>query len=382
VRLPFAWRLERRAVSTPAAQAAALSLGLVAAFVTSALLIISAGASLLQSLAAFYQGAFGDWEAIAETLVQATPLIFTGLAVTLAFRSRLWNIGAEGQFFAGTMAAVWVGTTFAGLPSAALFGLIVAGSTLAGAAWGLIPGWLKARYRTNEVVVTVMMNYIIQYILSFLLSGPWRDPNSFFLQTAAIPEAAYFPRLFAGTRLHAGFLLALLAAGLIYVLLWKTVLGYEIRAYGINTWASRYKGINVTLVIVLVMAISGGLAGLAGGSEVAGLHHRLRLDISTGYGFTGILIALLGRLNPFGVILASILFGGLINGSTGMQIATGVPVALVYAVQGLTLIFVLAADTLSRYRLVRTVPAAAPGVSGAQPARAASDVTGPEGLST
>jgi simple sugar transport system permease protein len=351
--LAIPWRLERRPVSTPASQATGLALGLLGAFVTSALLILSAGASLPVALAAFWQGAFGDWEAIAETLVQSTPLIFTGLAVTVAFRCRVWNIGAEGQFFAGAMAAVWVGLTFGDLPPAVLFILTILGSFLAGAAWGLVPGWLRARYRTNEVVVTVMMNYIIQYILSYLLSGPWRDPNSFFLQTAATPESAYFPRLLAGTRLHAGFALALLAAGLIYILLWKTVLGYEIRAVGNNTWAARYKGINVTLVIVLVMAISGGLAGLAGGSEVAGLHHRLRLDISTGYGFTGIIIALLARLNPVAAILAAVFFGAVVNGSTGMQIVTGVPVALVYAVQGLTLIFVLASDTLSRYQVRR-----------------------------
>jgi len=358
--LPFNLKLERRLDVTPGAQTVALAIGLLGAFATSALLIVSAGAPLGTALAAFADGAFGDWNAIGETLVQATPLIFTGLAVTVAFRGRLWNIGAEGQFFAGAMAAVWLGLKFGTLPPAALFALIVVGSALAGALWGLIPGWLKARYRTNEVVVTVMMNYIIQYILSYLLGGPWRDPNSFFLQSDDIPEAAYFPRLFPGTRLHAGFALALLAAVLVYILLWKTTLGYEIRAFGINTWASRYKGINTTLVVVLVMAISGGLAGLAGGSEIAGLHHRLRLDISTGYGFTGILIALLARLNPFGAILAAVFFGALVNGSTGMQIVTGVPVALVYAVQGLTLIFVLAADTLSRYQLRRVQPAGQP----------------------
>jgi ABC-type uncharacterized transport system permease subunit len=363
--LPFGLRLERRLNVTRGAQAVALTVGLLGALLVTVLLILSAGAPLGTALVSFGDGAFGDWNAIGETLVQATPLIFTGLAVTVAFRGRLWNIGAEGQFFAGAMAAVWLGLKFGNLPAVVLFVLIVVGSTLAGGFWGLIPGWLKARYRTNEVVVTVMMNYIIQYILSYLLGGPWRDPNSFFLQTAEIPKAAYFPRLFTGTRLHAGFLLALLAAGLVYLLLWKTTLGYEIRAFGINAWASRYKGINTTLVIVLIMAISGGLAGLAGGSEIAGLHHRLRLDISTGYGFTGILIALLGRLNPVGVLAASVFFGALVNGSTGMQIATGVPVALVYAVQGLTLIFVLASDTLARYQFRRATAEAQPGLDDA-----------------
>lgn len=348
------FRLERRLQASRGAQTLTLLLALLAAFIASAILIASAGANVPEALAAFVRGAFGDRDALAETLVQSTPLIFTGLAVTVAFRGRMWNIGAEGQFFAGAMATVWVTLTLKDLSPVAMFAAVVVASTLAGAIWGLIPGVLKARYRTNEVVVTVMMNYIILYVLSYVLSGPWRDPKSFFIQSAPIPKSAYFPEIFPPSRLHAGFVLALLSAGLIYVLLWKTVLGYEIRAFGINAWATKYKGINIAWTTIIVMAISGGLAGLAGGSEVAGLHHRLRLDISTGYGFTGIIIALLAQLNPVGAVFAAIFFGALVNGSTGMQITTGVPVALVYAIQGLTLIFVLTADVLSRYQIRRS----------------------------
>jgi ABC-type uncharacterized transport system permease subunit len=202
-------------------------------------------------------------------------------------------------------------------------------------------------------VTTVMMNFIIQFVLSYLLGGAWRDPESFFLQTAVIPEAAFFPRLLPGSRLHLGFALAIGSAVLVYALLWRTVAGYEIRAVGSNERAARYRGISVGMTVVLVMAISGALAGLAGGGEVAGLHHRLRLDISTGYGFTGIIIALLARLNPAGAVVAAIFFGALVNGSTAMQIATGVPVALVQAIQGLTLVFVLAADVLARFQVSR-----------------------------
>jgi ABC-type uncharacterized transport system permease subunit len=326
---------------------------LLAAFIVSSLLIASAGANIVEAWSALVKGAFGSRNAIVETLTQATPLIFTGLAVTVAFRGRVWNIGAEGQFFAGAMAAYWVGSRLEGLPPVLLILMIIVAGCLAGAVWGGIAGFLKARYGTNEIIVTVMMNFLIALVLSYLLSEAWRDPQSYFYQTALIPESAFFPKLLSRGRLHLGFLLSLATAVVVWLLLWKTVLGYEIRAMGINPTASSYKGISIARTTVLVMAISGAIAALGGASEVAGLHHRLRLDISTGYGFTGIIIALLGRLHPAGVIIASIFFGALVNGSLAMQIATGVPVALVGAIQGITLIFLLTAEVLARYRIRR-----------------------------
>jgi general nucleoside transport system permease protein len=330
---------------------AAVALSILA----SALLIATSGANPNEALLALFNGAFGSREAILETIVQATPLIFTGLAVLVAFRGKVWNIGAEGQFWAGAIAATWVSLTFAGLPRLLLLGLILLVSATAGALWGLIPGVLKMRFGANVVIVTIMMNYLIQYLLSYLLSGVWRDPDQFYIQTQKFSAATNFPTFFE-SRIHLGLLVALAIAVVVYLLLWKTPLGYEIRAIGDNPVSSRYKGINVEMTIVVVMLISGAIAGLAGGSELSGLHHRLKLDISSGYGFTGILIALLGRLNPFGVILASIFFGGLVNGSTSMQIFTGVPVALVYVVQGIVLIFLLIAEVAIRYRLERVRP--------------------------
>jgi simple sugar transport system permease protein len=217
---------------------------------------------------------------------------------------------------------------------------------------GGIPAF-KARYGVNEIIVTVMMNFIILLVLSYLLSSAWQDPKSYFYQTAQMPEVSYFPKLFAKGRLHLGFVLALLTAVFVWVLLWKTTLGYEIRAIGINAVAARYKGIDVARTTVILMAISGAIAAMGGASEVSGVHHRLRLDISIGYGFTGIIIALLGRLHPVGVVLAAIFFGALVNGALAMQIATGVPVALVNAIQGITLIFLLTADVLARYQIRR-----------------------------
>lgn len=347
------WKIERRPHSSRAWEAGALLLALFAAFIVSSLLILSAGADIGESLRALVRGAFGSQNAIVETLVQSTPLIFTGLAVTVAFRGRIWNIGAEGQFFAGTMAAFWVATQFENLPPIVLIALVVFVGSVAGAFWGGIAGFLKARYGANEIIVTVMLNFVIMLILSFLLSDAWQDPNSFFYQTALMPESSFLPRLLGKGRLHLGFVLSILTAIFVYVLLWRTVLGYEIRAIGINPTAAGYKGISVATMTIIVLAISGAIAGLGGASELAGLHHRLRLDISTGYGFTGIIIALLGRLHPLGVVLASIFFGALVNGSLAMQISTGVPVALVQAIQGVTLIFLLTAEVMTRYRIRR-----------------------------
>jgi len=347
------WKIEKRTHVSQTWEAGAILLALLGAAIVSALLILSAGADLGESVAALVKGAFGSQGAVVETLVQATPLIFTGLAVTVAFRGRIWNIGAEGQFFAGTMAAYWVGTQFGDLPPTLLLLLVIIAGCLAGAFWGGIAGFLKARYGANEIIVTVMLNFIIMLILSFLLSDPWQDPNSYFYQTALMPESSFLPRILGKGRLHLGFVLSLLSALFVYILLWRMVLGYEIRAIGINPVAASYKGISVAALTLIVMAISGALAGLGGVSELAGLHHRLRLDISTGYGFTGIIIALLGRLHPLGVVLAAIFFGALVNGSLAMQIATGVPVALVHAIQGVTLIFLLTAEVMTRYQIRR-----------------------------
>lgn len=347
------WRLEPRMNVTAAAQVGAVIVALFASLAVTALLIVGAKADVLTAFSAMALGAFGSGPATIETLVQATPLIFTGLAVAVAFRGGVFNIGAEGQFFAGAMAAYWASTALASVPPLLAVPLAVIAAGIGGAAWGSIAGFLKARYGASEIIVTVMMNFIISLGLSFLLGGVWQEPGSHFFQTAPTPDSVALPVLIAGQRLHLGFILALLVAGLVYVLLWKTTLGYEIRAFGSNPDAARAKGINVPLTTVLIMALSAGIAGLCGASELLGVQHRLRLDISTGFGFTGIIIALLGRLHPVGVIIAAIFFGALINGGLAMQIVTGVPVALINTIQGLTLMFLLTADVLARYRIRR-----------------------------
>ena len=349
------YRLEKRVEVSPLWQFLSALLALAIAFAVSAVLIAFAGANVGEAFLAMARGSVGSTSAFAETIVQATPLILTGLAVTVAFRGRLWNIGAEGQFFAGAMAVFWASAILPNLPALAMGMWVFSAAILAGSIWGAIPAFLKARFGSNEVIVTVMMNFIIHFILSYLLSGPWQDPASSFLQTAKFPATANFSRLITGTRIHLGLGIALVTAVVVWFLLWKTTLGYEIRAYGINALASKFKGIPPMRTIILTLAISGAIAGLAGASEVTGLHGRLRLDISTGYGFTGIIVALLGRLHPVGVILAAIVMGALVNGPLAMQITSGVPIAMAFVIRGVVLVALLTVEVLAQYRIRRHI---------------------------
>jgi len=348
------WRIEKRLHVGWKSESLALLAAILVAFALSSILIVAAGINVWDAFKALFQGAAGSRRSILETLVQATPLISTGLAAAVAFRARIWNIGGEGQFFAGAMGTWWVANQFGdALPQMIVLPLMVIAATLGGAAWAWIAGFLLARFGTNEIIVTVMLNFVILFILSWLLSGPWRSPDTFYFQTTKMSEATWLPKFFADSRLHWGFALALLAAVGVYVLLWKTSLGFEIRGLGANEIAAQFKGINVARTIIIVMAISGALAGLAGLTEVGGIHHRLQLDISTGYGFAGIIIALVGRLHPVGVVVTAIGFGALINGATFMQISTGTPSALVDVIQGLVLILVLIGAVVVRYRVRR-----------------------------
>jgi general nucleoside transport system permease protein len=347
----YRYRLEKREVSVWL-QGLSIVVAVAAAVLASGGLILTSGASVTGALSALFKGGFGSLDACLETVVQATPIMLTGLATVVAFRGKIWNIGGEGQFFAGTLATAWICLNLYQLPKPLLIALIVLGSLAAGALWAFIPGILKARFGISEIVVTVMTNYIMLGLVAYLLGGPWQAPNDHFLETARFKAATFLPTYF-GSRIHIGFWAALLLVVIIYVLLWQTPLGYEIRAVGENPVAAKYKGIRDWLIFLVVMCLSGAIAGLAGGMELAGVHHRLRLDISNGYGFTGIMIALLARLNPLGVIPAALLFGGLINGSTSMQVNYNVPVPLVATVQGVMLIFLLVFDTLFSYRIRR-----------------------------
>ena len=348
------WRVEKRLSVGWVREGIFLVLAVVIAIGLSALLIAMSGANVGDAYKALLDGAFGSRRSTLESLVQATPLIFTGLAAAIAFRARIWNIGGEGQFFAGAMGGWWVANAWGdSLPQLVILLVSVLAAALAGAVWASIAGFLKAKFDTNEIITTVMLNFVILFILSYLLGGPWRSPDTYYFQTVRMPETSWLPKFIEESRLHWGFALALIFAVITYILIWKTPLGFEIRGLGINKQAAKFKGISVSATIVIVMALSGAVAGLAGMSEVAGLHHRLQLDISIGYGFTGIIIALIGRLHPLGVVISAIFFGALVNGATFMQITTGTPSALIEVIQGLVLILVLIAAVVVRYRIRR-----------------------------
>lgn len=278
-----------------------------------------------------------------ESLVQSTPYIFGGLAVALGFRAGLFNIGVEGQIFIGAATGVWAGYAIVGLPGFIHIPVAMLFGALGGALWGFIPGLLKAKTGAHEVITTIMMNYIAFRLVDWLLKFPMKDPNEFTPKTPWIMETAKLPRFFeAPIRFHAGFFIAILMAILVYYLLFKTTLGFELRMVGSNPNAARYAGVKITKMTVLAMVLSSALAGMAGANEVLGVNHRLLPSFSSGYGFDSIALALLGKTHPVGVILSSLLFGFLRNGARTMQLTVGVPIDIVSILQALILAFIAA----------------------------------------
>ncbi len=332
-----------------------LTLPLVAIVVTLILcssLILLAGAGVLDAYGVMFKASLGDSYAITETLVRAAPMIFTGLAVTLAFRAKFWNIGAEGQLLAGAMASCFVGAIPMPGPLAML--LMAFAGAAAGAAVALIPALLRVRLKVDDVVSSLLLNSVVFYILMALIEGPWKDPFSGYPISPPIEDSANLPVLIEGTRLHLGVLVAVLAAPLVWFLISRTVLGFRIRVTGENPEAARYGGIDVQRVIVIAALLSGALAGLAGVGEVGGVHFQVMSDISPGYGYSGIVIAMLARLNPLGVVPVAIFLAAVMTGAEAMSRATGVPAFLSDVIQGTALLAMLVALLFTAYRIRRS----------------------------
>ena len=278
-----------------------------------------------------------------ETLVASTPYIYGGLAVALGFRAGLFNIGVEGQLFIGAITSAFVGYSLVGLPLWIHLPLTILAGFAGGALWGFIPGYLKARTGAHEVINTIMLNYIAFRLSDWLLTGPMKRPDSFNPVSPFILDSAKLPRFFADPiRFHAGFLLALLVAYLVYWFLFKTRWGFDLRSVGSNLNAARYAGMSIFLWTVLAMTLSGGLAGLAGSNEVLGVNYNLAMAFSSGYGFDSIALALLGKSHPLGVVLSALLFGALRNGATRMMVVTGIPIDIISILQALILAFIAA----------------------------------------
>jgi simple sugar transport system permease protein len=331
----------------------------LAALSVGAVMLLFLGVNPIEAYAALWEGAFGSPNAVAETLVKATPLLLVALGICISFRGGVINIGGEGQMILGALSATWLGLTFTDWPGWVLVPVALIFGFLGGAVWGGIPGFLKAYFNVNEILSTVMMNAIAVQLMNFLLRGPMIDPSQAELaskipQTARLIEILHLARL-APTRLHTGALIAVILAILVYFLLWRTIHGYRIRAVGENPHASRYAGINVKRYIVLSLLLGGAFAGLAGAIQVYGVNYRMITDgSSSGFtgnaGFNGIVVALFAQLHPILSIPASVLFGALLVGANSMQRAVQVPSAFVIALNGLIVVFVVSSEFIRRRR--------------------------------
>jgi general nucleoside transport system permease protein len=349
-------RLEKRNAVSPAAYLLA-SLGAVGfTLLVSALLVWGAGAPVARTYGLLFAGAFGSVFAWSETLTRAIPLVLTGLAATVAFRARLFNIGAEGQLYAGALAAVAVGGLHGGTGLEwspwVLFPLMMVAAALAGALLLLGPALMKTRLGVDEVVTTLLLNFVVLLAVSALLDGPMKDPTAMgWPQSVALQPDLELSKLVERTRVHTGLLWAGALAALLWAVLRFTVTGFDIRATGANAKAAVFAGVPVTRTVVLVALLSGALAGLAGAIEVAGRTGYVTLDMSPGYGYSGIVIAMLAALHPLGVLAASVFVAGVLVGADSMSRAINVPTYIADVIVAASLIAVLVATLLAQYRV-------------------------------
>ena len=349
-------RLEARSERSRAALVFAPFAAIVFTLGVTMLLVAWAGAPIRETYALLFAGAFGSRFAWSETLTRATPLILTGLSAAVAFRARLWNIGAEGQLYAGALAAVAVGGLHGGTgfewPAAALFPAMVAAAIAAGALLLLIPAMLRTRFGVDEVVTTLLLNFIVLLFVSMMLDGPMKDPTALgWPQSVALRDDLQLDKLVPRTRVHTGLIGAIVLAAVLAFVMRATTLGFETRAVGASARAAAFVGVPVARTIALVAIISGGLAGLAGAIEVAGRTGYVTLDMSPGYGYSGIVIAMLAALNPLGVVAAAIFIAGVLVGADSMSRGVAVPTYIADVIVAVSLISMLVATLFVRYRL-------------------------------
>ena len=312
-------------------------LAILVSFVIGAIILFVAGYDVGKAFTSLWLGTFRNLFTITSTINRSSPLIFVGLAVAIAFRGSVFNIGAEGQLLMGTIFATFVGVNFTVLPGVVLIPLMIIAGALGGAIWGFIPGFLKAKYEVSEVITTIMFNYIALHLIGYLVRGPMRDPQRAEPMSHTIADQGFLPSILPGTRLHFGYFLGIIFAVLLFYLLFKTFVGYEVRAVGLNRDAAKSGGINVQTTITSTMLISGALAGMGGAIEIANVHYLLE-GISPGYGYTGISVAVLAGSNPIGVIFTSLLFGMLSSGGMSMQRLAGISSSFVGIFQGIMII--------------------------------------------
>jgi general nucleoside transport system permease protein len=345
--------------TTPRFTLLTVLLSLVAGFIAVSIIFLAKGVNPLYALYRIFSGSFGSFYGFKETVTKAIPLIAIGVGLVLAFRAKFWNIGAEGQLLMGATFSTWVALNVApNVPAFVAIPLMFFAGFLGGALFGAIPAIIKVKFGTNEVISTLMLNYVAAEIVQLLVVGPWKGETQFgFPYTDDFPDTAVLP-VIPGSRIHAFTLcVAVLAAIILYVVIRRTKFGYEVRVIGDNPDAARYAGIGFFKTLLITMVISGGVAGMAGVGEVAGIHHHLSYPytISAGYGFTAIIVAWLARLNPLLVIVSGLFFAGIKVGGDAIQISLGLPAATVEVFNGVILFFLIAGEFFMNNRLVVTV---------------------------
>ena len=345
-------KLQRLPNASPVRLALITLASIALALIVCGIVLLISGENPLTVYRAMLSGSLGDRYALSETLVKMTPLLLAGLAVSIAFRMQLWNIGAEGQIYIGAVAASGVplflledAHSIVMIPAMMIAGMI------GGGLWGAVPGVLRAIFGANETITTLMLNYVAILFTQYLVYGPWKDPQAFgFPGTKTFPESAWLPN-YETYRVHLGIVFGLVAAFILLFVLRRTRFGYELTVIGDNPRAARYAGMHIGRMTVIVMTISGALAGLAGMSEVAGVGHQLERTVSAGYGYTAIIVAWLARLHPIGIILVSFLMSVILVGSDTLQTSIGLPGSVGPMLQGALLFFLLGGDFLTRYRI-------------------------------
>ncbi len=348
----MSFRIEPRAEASVGLRIGVSLAAALAALLLVAIPVLFAGGSPLTAYELIFKGAFGSMFALSETLNRATPLILTGLAAVVAFRAKLWNIGAEGQLYIGALAAVVVGSGIVQLPPALMIPAIMLAGFLAGGLMMVVPAVLKQRFGADEVVITLLLNFVVILFIQMLVEGVLKDPMALgWPQSVPLIDAADYPKLMPRMRMHFGLIVGVVAALVLWVLVRKTVLGFEIRAVGENKAAARFAGIPVDATMLKVALISGGLAGLAGVGEVAGVKGYLSADLSPGFGYTGIVVAMLAGLSPIGAVIAAVFVAAVFVGADSMSRATGISSYLADLVVALSLLCVLVGSFFLRYRV-------------------------------
>ena len=342
---------------TPVHQVLTLLFSILAGLFVIGLIFLAFGVNPVFAMVKIFSGSFGSAYGIKETVTKAIPLILIGVGLAIAFRAKFWNIGAESQLLMGAIFGTWVGLNWGPhLPAPVIIPLMFLAGFAGGALWGLIPAFFKIKFAINEVISTLMMNYICAEFLTFLIVGPWKGKTKFgFPYTDDLPASAILG-LIPGSRIHyITLILAIVTVVVLGTLIYKTRFGYEVRVIGENPEAARYAGIDFFKTTMIIMAISGGVAGMAGVGEVAGIHHYLSYpaSISSGYGFTAIIVAWLAKLNPFFVIIAGIFFAGILVGGDAIQISLGLPAATVQIFNGTLLVFLIMGDYFLKRKIVR-----------------------------